>query len=96
MGFQGGAVGKESAAHAGDARDVSSIPASGRSPGIGNGNPLQYSCLEKLHGQHSLAGYSPWSCREQDMTEQLKIHIHTHSPTHTQNTSLSNYPGMNT
>ena len=33
-------------ANAGDIRDVSSIPASGRSPGGGNGNPLQYSCLE--------------------------------------------------
>ena len=32
--------------HAGDARDVGSIPGSGRSPGEGNGNPLQYSCLE--------------------------------------------------
>ena len=29
-------------------------------PGGGNGNPLQYSCLEKSHGQRSLAGYSPW------------------------------------
>ena len=32
-------------ANAGDARDVGSIPGSGRSPGGGNGNPLQYSCL---------------------------------------------------
>ena len=31
---------------AGDARDESLIPGSGRSPGEGNGNPLQYSCLE--------------------------------------------------
>ena len=31
---------------AGDARDVGSVPGSGRSPGEGNGNPLQYSCLE--------------------------------------------------
>ena len=30
----------------GDARDVGSIPGSGRSPGVGIGNPLQYSCLE--------------------------------------------------
>ena len=37
-----------------------SIPGSGRSPREGNGNPLQYSCLEKSHGQRSLAGYSPW------------------------------------
>ena len=29
-----------------DARDMSSTPESGRSPGVGNGNPLQYSCLE--------------------------------------------------
>ena len=33
-------------ANAGDARDLGSIPGSGRSPGEGNGNPLQYSCLE--------------------------------------------------
>ena len=32
--------------NAGDIRDVESIPGSGRSPGEGNGNPLQYSCLE--------------------------------------------------
>ena len=32
-------------ANAGDVRDVGSIPGSGRSPGGGNGNPLQYSCL---------------------------------------------------
>ena len=31
---------------AGNMRDVSSIPGSGRSPGVGHGNPLQYSCLE--------------------------------------------------
>ena len=39
---------KESACNAGDAGDLSSIPGSGRSPGGGNGNPLQYSCLENL------------------------------------------------
>ena len=33
-------------ANAGDTGDVGSIPGSGRYPGIGNGNPLQYSCLE--------------------------------------------------
>ena len=33
-------------ANAGDARDAGSIPESGRSPGEGHGNPLQYSCLE--------------------------------------------------
>ena len=33
-------------ANAGDVRDESSIPGLGRSPGEGNGNPLQYSCME--------------------------------------------------
>ena len=37
---------KESTANMGDTREVGLIPALGRSPGIENGNPLQYSCLE--------------------------------------------------
>ena len=37
---------KNPSANAGDVRDMGSIPGSGRSPGGGNGNPLQYSCLE--------------------------------------------------
>ena len=41
MGFPGGSDGKESACNAGD---QGSIPGSGRSPGEGNGNPLEYSC----------------------------------------------------
>ena len=43
MGLPGGSDSKESACNAGD---VDSIPELGRSPGDGNGNPLQYSCLE--------------------------------------------------
>ena len=45
-GAPGDAVVKNLPANAGDTGDVGSIPASGRSPGEGNGNPLQYSCLE--------------------------------------------------
>ena len=45
-GFPGGTVLKNLPANAGDARDVGLIPGSGRSPGEGNGNSLQYSCLE--------------------------------------------------
>ena len=41
----GGAVVKNPPANVGDIRDTSSIPGRGRSPGGGNGNPLQYSCL---------------------------------------------------
>ena len=43
MGFPGGSEGKESACNAGD---LVLVPVVGRSPGEGNGYPLQYSCLE--------------------------------------------------
>ena len=48
MVFPGGSVIKNPLANAGDARDMGSIPGLGRSlgPPRGNGNPLQYSCLE--------------------------------------------------
>ena len=45
-GFPGGAVEKNSPANAGDARDVGLICGLERSYGVGNGSPLQYSCLE--------------------------------------------------
>ena len=60
---------KNLSASAGDIRDMGLIPGSGRSLEGGHGNPLQYSCLENPHGQRSLAGYSPWSCKKLDMTE---------------------------
>ena len=66
MGSFGGADGKEFACNAGD---LGSIPELGRSPGGRHGNPLQYSCLENPHGQRSMVGYSPWGCKELDMTE---------------------------
>ena len=50
---------KNPPANAGDTRDVGSIPRSGRSPGGGNGHPLQYFLPEKSYGQRRLAGYSP-------------------------------------
>ena len=45
-GFPGGSVVKNQSANAGDVRDVGLIPGLGRSPGVGNGNPLQCSCLK--------------------------------------------------
>ena len=45
LSFPGGTVVKNLSANAGDTGDVGSIPGSGRSPGVRNGNPLQYSCL---------------------------------------------------
>ena len=53
MGFPGGSDGKESTCNAGD---LGWIPGLGRFPGEENGYPLHYSCLEKPHGQKSLAG----------------------------------------
>ena len=47
----GGASGKQSSCKTGDTRDMGSIPGSGRYPGEGNGNPLQYSCLENSMGR---------------------------------------------
>jgi len=58
---------KNPPANAGDIRDTGSTPGSGRLPGEGNGNPLQYSCLE--NPTRSLAGYSPCSRKESDMTK---------------------------
>ena len=46
MASQVALVVKNPPVYAGDIRDAGSIPGSGRSPGEGNGNPLQYSCLE--------------------------------------------------
>ena len=60
---------KNPSANAEDIRDEDSIPGLGRSPGGENGNPLQESCLENPHAQRSLAGYSPWGCKESDMTD---------------------------
>ena len=72
--FPGGSDGKENACNVGD---LGLIPGLGRSPGEGHGNLLQYSCLENPHGQRSLGGYSPWGCKELDMTEQLSTAQHS-------------------
>ena len=50
-------------ADAGDARDTGSIPGLGRSPGEGNGNPLQYSCLGNPMGR------GDWRATEHSITE---------------------------
>ena len=57
---------EESACNVGD---LGSIPGSGRTPGEGNGYPLQYSCLENSMDR----GYSPWGHKESDMTEWLTL-----------------------
>ena len=70
-----GSDGKVSACSAGD---QGSIPGLGRSPGEGNGNPLQYSCLENSmdwEAPQSLVGCSPWGRKESDTTEWLHFHF---------------------
>ena len=65
---------KESACNA---EDLGLIPWSGRSPREGNRYPLQYPYLENSmsHEPRSLAGYSPWGCKESDMTERLTLSL---------------------
>ena len=53
--------------------DTGLITGSGRSPGEGNGNPLQYSCLEISMDRGALCAIVPWGCKELDMTEQLTL-----------------------
>ena len=66
LGLHCGSAGKESACNAGD---LGSIPGLERSPGGGKGYQLQYS------GQENSMDYSPWGCKESDMTEQLSLHF---------------------
>ena len=62
-------------AGAGDTKDTGSIPGSRRSPGVGSGHPLQYSCLERSMDRGAQWG-SPLGHKELDTTKQLHTHIH--------------------
>ena len=73
LNFPGGSAGKASVYNAGD---LGSIPGLGRSPGEGNGNPLQNSCLENpMEGGIWQATYSPWGRKELDTTERLTFSL---------------------
>ena len=58
---------KSPRANAGDARDVGSIPRSGRSPGVGNGNLLLYACLENPMDRE-FGGLQSVDCKKSHMT----------------------------
>jgi len=60
---------KNQAANPGDIREAGLIPGSESFPRGGNGNPLQYSCLENSIDREACWGYSLWSHKESDMTE---------------------------
>ena len=66
VGFPGGSDGKESACNAGD---PGLIPGLGRSLGEGNGNPLQYSCLENPIDRGEPGGLQSMNYKESDTTE---------------------------
>ena len=66
-----------------NAGNVGSIPGWGRSPGGGNGNPLQYSCLENLMDRGAWPATVHGVTNKSDTAEQLSAHMHTHTHTHT-------------
>ena len=85
---------KNPPANAGDARDAGSIPGLGRSPGKGNGNPLQHPCLENPMDRrvwrtvvHGVA--------ESDMTECMLVHTHTYTHTTVNRTRCSEQSWFN-
>ena len=65
-GFPGGSDSKKSTWNSGD---PGSIPGSERSPGEGNGYPLQYSCLENPMDKEAWRATHPWDFKESDTTE---------------------------
>ena len=70
-GFLGGASDKESACNAGD---LGYFPGSGRSPGVGNGNPFQYFCLE-----NSMDSGAWWATGYGVIKSQLQLSTHMHT-----------------
>ena len=73
MGFPGGSEVKASACNAGD---LGLIPGSGKIPWRRKWQPKPVLLPGKSHGQRSMVGYSPWGCKELDMTEQLHFPFH--------------------
>ena len=67
--FQVAKLVKSPPANAGDTRDMDSIPGSGRSPGVGNGNPFQYSCLGNPMDRGAWRATTYGVTKEPDMTE---------------------------
>ena len=77
MGFPGVSDSKESA---GNVEDLGLIPGLGRSPGEGNGNPLQYSCLENSMDRGAWQA-AVWG-RRVGHNSATDAHTHTHTHTH--------------
>ena len=65
---------KNPPAKAGDQRDSHLIPESGRFPGVGNGNPFQYTCLENSMDRGALLATVHGVTKESDTIEPLNMH----------------------
>ena len=76
MCFPGGVVVKNLPADAGDAGNMGSVPQSGRSPGVGNGNSFQYSCLENSIDRGGRLQSMGWLSQ---IVLNTHVHAHTHS-----------------
>ena len=82
VGFTGGTVIKNLPVNAGDTRDMGSIPGSERSPGVGNGNPLQYSCLENPMDKGDWQA-TVHRVSESNVTKHARTHARAHTHPHT-------------
>ena len=86
LGFPGGIVIKNPPAKTRDARDMGLIPGSQRSPGVGNGNPLQYSCLENSMDRGAWWSIVHWVSKSKTLLTEISMcvmeHTHTHTHTH--------------
>ena len=81
--FPGGPVFKNPPANAGDIRDTGSIPGLGRSSGGGNGNPLQYSCLENPMDRGAWWAMVHRIAKSWTQLKQLSTHTHPYPHSHT-------------
>ena len=68
LSFPAGAVVKNLPANAGDSRDTVLIPVLGKIPWKRQWQPTTIFLPREFHGQRTLAGYSPWGCKESDTT----------------------------
>ena len=68
--------------NAGSPRDAGLIPGFGRSPGVGNGSPLQQSCLGNLMSRGAWEATVPGVPKSQIQLS-MRTHTHTHTHTHT-------------
>ena len=78
LGFPCGSMVKNLPDKEGDAGDAGSIPGLGRSPGVGNGNSLQYSCLGNPMDRGAWQATIHGVAKESDTTEQLSPHKQEH------------------